>query len=62
MRLDQRMDNMGAVKAPSLGGIIPDKPDEIYGGSNNTRIQELAIAIDYICIEANIDRRTIWVP
>jgi hypothetical protein len=60
MRVDQRMDNIGAVQA--LGGIIPDRPDEIYGGSNNSRIQELAIAIDDICIEANIDRRTIWVP
>jgi hypothetical protein len=62
MRVDQleQMDNMGEVQA--LGGIIPDKPDEIYGGSKNTRIQELAIAIDDICIEANIDKRTIWVP
>jgi hypothetical protein len=60
MRVDQQMDNMGAVQA--LGGIIPEKPDEIYGGSNNTRIQELAIAIDDICIEANIDKRTIWIP
>ncbi len=60
MRLDQQMDNMGAVQA--LGGIIPDRPDDIHGGSNNTRIQELAIATDAICIEENIDRRTIWVP
>ncbi len=37
MRVDQQMGNMGAVQA--LGGIIPDKPDEIYGGSNNSRVQ-----------------------
>jgi hypothetical protein len=55
--LDQQMDNMGAVQA--LGDIIP--PDEIYGVSNKTHTQELAIAFDDICIEANIDRGTILV-
>ncbi len=35
MRVDQQMDNMGAVQA--LGGIIPDKPDEIYGGTPGYR-------------------------
>ena len=60
MRVDHQMDNMGAVQA--LGGIIPERPDAIFGGSKTSRIQELAIEIDDVCIEANIDRRTFWVP
>ena len=60
MRVDHQMDNMGAVQA--LGGEIPDRPETIFGGSKTSRIQELAIEIDDLCIEANIDRRTFWVP
>jgi hypothetical protein len=29
---------------------------------NNTRIQEIVFQIDDCCIDANIDRHTIWVP
>ena len=60
MRVDQRMDNSGAVKA--LGGIIPATPELIFGGSNNPRIQGLVLAIETFCIRHNIDRRTFWVP
>ena len=54
------MDNLGAVQA--LGGLVPPDPDRIYGGSNTPKIQELVISIDDCCIEANVDRRTFWVP
>ena len=54
------MDNLGAV--PAMGGLVPSDPDRIYGGSNTPRIQELVISIDDCCIEANVDRRTFWVP
>jgi hypothetical protein len=56
------MDNMGAVQlVQALGGIIPDRPETIFGGSKTSRIQELAIEIDDLYIEANIDRHTFWV-
>ncbi len=47
-----------------MGGVIPgpERPDAIFGGAKNARIQELAIEIDDVCIEADIDRRTFWVP
>jgi hypothetical protein len=60
LSLDHYMDNLGAVQA--LGGLVPSDPDRIYGGSNTPRIQELVISIDDCCIEANVDRRTFWVP
>ena len=56
--------DMGAAQA--LGGVIPERPDTIFGGE---RIQGLAIAIDDVCIEADIiitvadiSMRTFWVP
>ncbi len=54
--LNHQMDNLRAVKA--LGGIIPPFMDVITGGSNTPRIQE----IDDCCIQANIQRHTLWVP
>ena len=55
------MDNLGAVQA--LGCIIPAYAEQIFGGSYTDRIQNnLVIQIDDCCINANIDRRTIWVP
>ena len=60
LQLDHHMDNLGAVQA--LGGIIPAYAEQIFGGSNTPRIQEIIIQIDDCCISANIDRRTIWVP
>ena len=44
-----------------MGGIIPDRPETIFGDSKTSRIQELAIEIDDLYIEANIDRHTFWV-
>ena len=58
--LNHQMDNLGAVKA--LGGIIPPFMDVITGGSNTPRIQEIVIQIDDCCIQANIQRHTLWVP
>ena len=58
--VEHHMDNLGAVQA--LGGIIPAYAEQIFGGSNTDRIQDLIIQIDDCCIDANIDRRSIWVP
>ena len=60
MRVDRRLDNMGAVQA--LGGILPHEPNRIFGGSNNPRIHALAVAHDDLCITHNIDCRIFWVP
>ena len=60
LHLDHHMDNLGAVQA--LGGIITAYAEQIFGGSNTDRIQELVIQIDDCCINANINRRSIWVP
>ena len=54
------MDNLGAVQA--FGGIIPAYAEQIFGGSNTDRIQDLVIQIDDCCINANINRRSIWIP
>ena len=55
-----QVDNSGVAMA--LGDLIPASPDKIYGGSHNPRIQALVIEIDDLYIQANIDRRTFWVP
>lgn len=60
LHLNHHMDNLGAVQA--LGGLIPSYAERISGGSTTPRIQEIVIQIDDCCIDANIDRHTIWVP
>ena len=58
--MDHLVDNSGVAQA--LGGLLPDDPDRIFGGSRNLRIQGLVIEIDDICIKFDIGRGTFWVP
>ena len=62
LSMDHRVDNSGVAIA--LGGLIPASQDNIYGGSRNRdpRIQALVIEIDDFCVQANINRRTFWIP
>ena len=60
LHINHHMDNLGAVKA--LGGIVPAYVEHITGGSKTPRIQDIVIQIDDFCIDANIDRHTLWVP
>jgi hypothetical protein len=60
LHINHHMDNLGAVQA--LGGIIPAYAEHITGGSKTPRIQDIVIQIDDFCIDANIDRHTLWVP
>ena len=58
--MDHLVDSSGVAQA--FGGLLPADPDRIFGGSRNLRIQALVIEIDDICIQLDIDRRTLWVP
>ena len=57
-----RLSNASCSLAEALGGLLPADPDSIFGGSRNLRIQALAIEIDDICIQFDIDRRKLKVP